>query len=126
MHANQEPDLSAVQLIAFWGYLALNLFAARMYIRAMVADHTSRLVKSLIQRDMHRAVNKIHYSQQILHLGSSGAPHQEGPVSEPLGAPNGFGYSLEALLHSQGRQIAQRLFLACRCKNYQSGPVVNR
>ena len=33
---------------------------------------------------------------------------KEGSISQPLGALKGSGYCLEALLHREGRQLAQR------------------
>ena len=75
---------------------------------------------------MNRIVNKRYCFQQILCLGSSGTLHEEGPISQPLGALKSFGYCLEAFLHREGRQLAQRLFLACRRQNNESGPTIIR
>ena len=69
---------------------------------------------------MNRMVSKCYCFQQILCLSSSGTLHEEAPISQPLGAFKGSGYCLEALLHREGRQLAQRLFLVCRRQNNES------
>ena len=58
---------------------------------------------------MNRTVYKRYRFQKILSLGSSGALHEEGSISQPLGALEGSGYCLEALLHREGRKLAQSL-----------------
>ena len=64
--------------------------------------------------DMNRTVDKGYCFQQILYLGSSGTLHEEGPISHPVVALKGSGYSMETLLHRERRKLAQSLLLACR------------
>ena len=88
----------------------------------MTSDHASGRIQCFINEDINRTVNKCDCFQLILCLGSSGALHEEGPISQPLGALEGSGYCLEALLHREGRQLAQWLFLTCRRQNNESRP----
>ncbi len=74
--------------------------------------------------DMNRTVDKGYCFQQILYLGSSGTLHEEGPISHPVVALKGSGYSMETLLHRERRQLAQRIFLVCRRQNNESGPTI--
>ena len=73
----------------------------------MTSDHTSRIIQIFLHTDMNRIVNKRYCFQQILCLGSSGTLHEEGPISQPLGALEGSVCCLEALLHREGRQLAR-------------------
>ena len=66
-------------------------------------------------RHVHQPVNKVNCFQQIFCLGFSRTLHEKGPISYPLGALKGSGYSLkgsgyclETLLHREERQLAQR------------------
>ena len=90
------------------------------------SDHTSRRIQTLMHTDMNRTVSKCYCFQQILCLGFSGAPHEEGSISQPLGALKGSSCCLEALRHHEGRQLAQRLFLACIRQSNKSGPTIIR
>ena len=70
---------------------------------------------------MHWSVNKSLGLQKILSLGFPRVLHKEGSISQPLGALKGSGYCLEALLHHEGRQLAQQLFLAHTLKTIYLG-----
>ena len=112
--------------VTWWTSTTLWLFSSSQISTSDKSDSSQHLITpreefSLMHRDVHRTINKSR-SQQILHLGSSGALYEEGSVSQPLGALQGSGYSLEALMHREGRQLAQGLFLARRRHNYESGP----
>ena len=75
-------------------------------------------------KNVHWSVKKGLCLQKIISLGFPRALYKEGSVSQPLGALKGSGYCLEALLHLEGRQLAQRLFFARRRQNYIPGPVI--